>query len=646
MSNYTIHTGFWFDHSHSLLLGATVTLPIQWGNRLVSALTVAVTISGSCFWIIAAFVLHQAIVKKSTADILGLQHQVILRNLGSPLGSLWELTKSWLAWRKRTFPRRILRRSLVLMIPTSLIWLSFIIASIFVSEVASKSYTEIQVLLEPNQCGYVDYHFIDIPDFLTGYGDKLQLDTLNGRAYATLWYSNSSSALASSSLFPQTRLPYSTKVNTSCPVNPDYCFPEPSTGFTMETPLLDSHTMFGINAPPENRVQYQKNVTCAVVAGEVAQEQDFNNTLARYFFGPIGDFNWTYQYDEALATSEVDYMLDTVYSNAGQAVPLWEPIPDFNRTDADVSMFFLSQNGVYYEQPVLDPFFLANGSVWVEKVGWNYSQSNAFVDIMLCTDQYRICNPPSGNCTSPGGILQLTDAINNIGLNVHQLASAQRLVNASVSSDTHSSVFGFGDGALLASNVVTSNLSPGLPPNQWQLEAARWFDTSLAKLQSQLVGFASNTPSLYSGGYYIQTAETIPDTPPGIRAAFVSQCKNQRIQSSREVQSFSVLGIGIVVSSTLLLIVLALSLEGCVAVARRESTSDRQAAREADDKLHLLRMVLEGYGAGEEWYNGIMNVPVTDLGLEFVRPILGDNGLAVCDPIVFAGYKNVHSNVE
>jgi hypothetical protein len=85
---------------------------------------------------------------------------------------------------------------------------------------------------------------------------------------------------------------------------------------------------------------------------------------------------------------------------------------------------------------------------------------------MLCTDQYRICNAQSENCTSPSGILQLTDAINNIKLNVHQLALAQRLASISVSSDTRSSVFEVGNKALLASNVVTGNLSPGLPPNQ------------------------------------------------------------------------------------------------------------------------------------------------------------------------------------
>jgi hypothetical protein len=80
----------------------------------------------------------------------------------------------------------------------------------------------------------------------------------------------------------------------------------------------------------------------------------------------------------------------------------------------------------------------------------------------------------------------------------------------------------------------------------------------------------------------------------------MSQCKNQRIQSSREVQSFSVLSIEIVVSCTLLLIILALSLKGCVAVARRGSTSNRNAARQANDKLHLLRMALKGYEVGEE----------------------------------------------
>jgi hypothetical protein len=303
MSNYTIRTGFWYDHTHSNILGATLTLEMAWGNRLVSALTTAVTISGSCFWIILAFALHQTIIIGHNTDVLGLQHGVMLRNSGSASGTLWDLTKSWRAWRQGT--RKVWLRSLALIIPALVVWLGFLAAGILVSDVASKSYTGVQVLLEPSECGYWIYDSSSNANSLANGAVRMLQDTFNARAYAANWYGNTSSVLAASSLFPQARLPYSTKVNTSCPINPERCW---SSGFTMITPPLDSHVMLGINAPSSNRVQFQKTVTCAVVETEDFVEE-VGNTLY-YMYGPGRPNNWTYMYYMPLWNSTVAYVLE------------------------------------------------------------------------------------------------------------------------------------------------------------------------------------------------------------------------------------------------------------------------------------------------------------------------------------------------
>ena len=60
-------------------------------------------------------------------------------------------------------------------------------------------------------------------------------------------------------------------------------------------------------------------------------------------------------------------------------------------------------------------------------------------------------------------------------------------------SDAHQFV------ALLAQDVVDGTLSSGLPDNQWQLEAARWFQTSLAKLQGLVVQYPRSDVSKYGG---------------------------------------------------------------------------------------------------------------------------------------------------
>ena len=299
MLDYQVYIGFWIDHSYSTVLGATLTLPIRWANYVVSALTVAVTISATCFWIITAYCLHQSIVHHGNVDVVGLQNQVILRNSSSPLGSLWELIKVQLAWRNGTIPK-VRKRKLLIAVPALLIWLLFTTASVFVSEIASKSYTETEILMAPTVCGSWAFNTTTVAG-LGAASSKTQRDTIRGRLYAGSWYDNSSTSLATRSLFPVNSLPYITNANTSCPFDASRCLLGQNTAFSMATPLLDSHSMFGINAPKSDRVQFQKNVTCAVVNVQDMTEV-VNNTIFQVYVGSIVGFsNYTFQYNELIS---------------------------------------------------------------------------------------------------------------------------------------------------------------------------------------------------------------------------------------------------------------------------------------------------------------------------------------------------------
>jgi hypothetical protein len=306
MSSHQIYTGFWIDKTHSAILGATVTLPIRISNIIISVLTISVTISASCFWIIGAFIIHQVISHKPKVDVVGLQHQVILRNCESPLSSLWEVIKVQIAW-KDTSVRGIRRRSLALAIPALFTWILFTIASVFVSEVASKSYTNIQVLLAPNNCGYGNFNTSTKAGLATMLLNNVRIYT-ETRAYANNYYSNSSSILGASSIFQADVLSYSTLLNTTCPFDDSLCLLGPSSGFSLETAPLDSHLMFGINAPKSDRVQYQKAVTCTVldISGRNAL---VNNTYLRIYFGNTTIRNYTYEYNKGLASLGDDYTL-------------------------------------------------------------------------------------------------------------------------------------------------------------------------------------------------------------------------------------------------------------------------------------------------------------------------------------------------
>lgn len=189
--------------------------------------------------------------------------------------------------------------------------------------------------------------------------------------------------------------------------------------------------------------------------------------------------------------------------------------------------------------------------------------------------------------------------------------------------------------ALLSNDAsAPSSVSPGLPANQSILEAARWFESSLALLQWETVNYASKliVPSPH---IYFQPLEESPNILPKQRPAFRSLCENQMIRSSGQVQNFSFLGLMIVVCITILLVITAASLEWCVDRAHRKkgwlSSLHKATARQADHKLHLLRMALgDESRSGVSWVKGENGMPIIKgASRKFGRPsMVGTSGLA------------------
>lgn len=67
-----IASGLWWDHSKPTILAATLTLPLDYGNLLLSGLTILVTVAGSSFWNIVAFFLHNWKAKSESASAIDL----------------------------------------------------------------------------------------------------------------------------------------------------------------------------------------------------------------------------------------------------------------------------------------------------------------------------------------------------------------------------------------------------------------------------------------------------------------------------------------------------------------------------------------------------------------------------------------------
>jgi hypothetical protein len=134
------------------------------------------------------------------------------------------------------------------------------------------------------------------------------------------------------------------------------------------------------------------------------------------------------------------------------------------------------------------------------------------------------------------------------------------------------------------------------------------------------------------GPLKVLTPSSFPDDPKGFVAAMESQCSNQRIQSSGQVQSFSVLGLFLVVCITFVVGLIATFLEKLVSMLRNGTINARDTALQADDSQHLLRMVLqneaEDHDMDHHWESSTFGVPVCDADVVIHRPTIGTNRLA------------------
>jgi hypothetical protein len=169
-----------------------------------------------------------------------------------------------------------------------------------------------------------------------------------------------------------------------------------------------------------------------------------------------------------------------------------------NRTDADISILFLTPNTISYNSTVEDPFFLTGASYVLSVNGQNYSlyAPAYYVNAMGCIEQHRFCNPRVPNlCTPYTAYLNFQDTpgpLTTLNYNPTQLATAERIAAGLEMTLTYNSVNNRRGAALLASQTVSDLLqTENLPVDQWRIEVDNWFAVSLAKLQQGILEFAA-----------------------------------------------------------------------------------------------------------------------------------------------------------
>ncbi|KAK5113614.1 hypothetical protein LTR85_010843 [Meristemomyces frigidus] len=615
-STFPVYKGPWVDFSHGYVQGATLTLTTRDGAFLVSFLTFYITVAGTLFWSIVAFAYHQSRANTAKDDQDGLwnQEQAILRNTGSPVKVAFELLCGWLAWRK--VAKRSLRRSLVgifLALATTAI---FSVAGIFAGQV-TKSASD-NVLIDSAECGYWNVPFTGQSS--TDLWDSLVLQrTLADSQYARACYSDADSTLTCGVYINRT-IYYTVDANATCPFASGTCMFSDAAAYEMDTGLMDSNDALGLNGPESERVAYRKVTTCAPIhtgqnyglgtlktgAGE------FEDPVIYLYMGPMVNdgvvlTNYTFLYDEHTLVDNDGYQLTSMIADA-VGENSWRPIPELNRTDADVTLMILAQNSVTYDEPSDAPWFSAhtqrNATSGDLTVAWYVGDD--YFNNLACTDQHQFCNPNSdlseGSCTSLTDGTTILDDMFTIGLSELQVAAAGRIAVGMLFDSIYYSVNGRGASALRASETCFGNSQLALPNNQWQIEVDAWFATSLARLQQSMVDYAVG-PTNMPAGVNIIHPSSIPDQV---------MCRSQKIKATSGTQNFSVLGVAIILIVGTVLIVVGMTVDKVVGLAQKlvRPNAPGRLAWVLDEKRQLQRMAFEG-AEWTGWQHCNSGIPTT-----------------------------------
>jgi hypothetical protein len=308
------------------------------------------------------------------------------------------------------------------------------------------------------------------------------------------------------------------------------------------------------------------------------------------------------------------------YAYAGDPSNVWIPVPQFNRTDADVSLYFLAFNTIHFSSPVDDPWFSAHiifqetvNSVAGLTLNVTWYNADSLVTALGCADQHQYCNPNTGNCTPLSGWELVDNAQQYLGFNDYQSHTYNLIANPANDYPPYASVEYRGSSALIASETVFQGIQAPLPNNQWTIEVSSWFATSLASLQRYPVDIASGPSDIdtSAGGVITLDNDAIEE----------SLCKNQKVHTTGEYQNFSMLGLCIILVVGAVIISLSLTIEMVTSLIQRRLKwgNERRVQWIVDSNLQLQRMLYESAGYGR-WNGPLDSVPTLARGEELVVP--------------------------
>ncbi|KAI1322756.1 hypothetical protein F5Y16DRAFT_29265 [Xylariaceae sp. FL0255] len=637
MDDNTVYLGVWTNYSKGRILGATLTTTPRNGALLIAFTGFLIPFVASRFWKLLCLALHGKYSTSEPRNAFHHQRQVILRNSSSPDSGLWSMLQMVWAWRRFKHTQDI--RSIFLII-------IYAAASIAVFSAAGGLSSQIsvsagsEVLLLGTNCGIPFIANATDPAPLS-YSNEKENDAAN---YVQQCYSAHGSGSLDCDTFVTKTLPTAlTEYNANCPFQNNMCRGN-RTSIHLDTGYIDSDSHLGLNLPAHQGFAYRQVLTCSPLVTDGYHETYSvgNASFVRYKYGGYVEssgniLNYTYEYENistqyryfnsyAGKVPSLNYVLGAAESTTYQGRPypgtgLFIPVSSLLRQDGDVSVSFLSGNGVrFYGHPMNDEWYRATvpsvkvtGTLSLNQSVATYTLSEA-ASPLGCAQQFQWCNTAYPNDSGCGPLASAEDALYGAAqfFNLSETdlepsrpssdqAAGTRLIWPglmtldSVWNEISSLVTVFGTQTLASQDLLDGGIQLPLPLNQWQMDVTKWWNLSLASLQSS----------------FLETAlGEAPNKSPPLNDQERKLCSSQKILSNN-FSNFNLFGLLVTYVTSALIVLVSFIAEPILEWLSRKKGYRRLQQLEwmTNASLQLHRLAQEELG--EIWLDGAGTVPTT-----------------------------------
>ncbi|KAK4446172.1 hypothetical protein QBC34DRAFT_441136 [Podospora aff. communis PSN243] len=648
-TNPEVYIGAWRSYQDGTAPALILTLKEREALILIAALVVFIGFVASQVFGAVRFILHQKRLHREpspgvkarrrptrvepTRDGLHEQQQALLRNTSSHIHTLWLAGKVAWAWKGRLGTLTALRRSMVIMVVTGASLAAWTTAQLLLPWLWTEA--KDQMLTALSSCDEV------IPPHR-----QLELDNDSQRMLQAShtfnrYYSDMADTAASflkecpgnstrgpaCERIPFPRVGYRTVDGDSCPLldcNAPFTNAE---HVEWVSDFLNSNAHLGINAPPEETVDFQHILSCVSAdLSSVVYDRSAGDTsgVYRYNWGntTIGEtlLPYTVLYNESLTQSGTAYQITsfTNYTNyKSPLTPLWSPnttlFEPFSEEDRIRTIHFFAANSVTYPSPVLDPLFRTSP---FPEPSPNpppvYLPANP-VTVLICRETHNFCSPTyrshlvpnmKGYC-APRGLPTKSDEEVFEGpgcFSEKQKATARRIRNL-VPVGGIASVVQALDEPLMAGRTAVRKVGGfgagweqrgEVPVDQWKREVTRWFEVGLVMLQ---MGF-------FEGGEREEVRGLVVER---------TECGMQRVGGVAGVKNLNLVGIVGTVGVGVFLVLLSWVVKPVVGWWQRRKSRGGQTGVmqwKMDGLFQIQRAAYEAAGV-RGWDDRIAAVPTT-----------------------------------